>query len=351
MAQLIHLIVGAMMMAALPASNSYKLNNYGFGSGGTASSASASYRLNGISGEVSGQPTSSTSFTLKSGNNQTQQAHVPVAPTFDNPANYYSKLHFVINPSNNPSDSLFAIAISSDGFATTEYIQNDTTVGSALGIEDYQTYAAWGGASGSLVIGLQSSTTYQIKVKAMSGRFTETGFGPTASAATSPPSLAFDIDVSASDTETSPPYQMDFGNLLSGSVTDGPQKIWLDLDTNADYGARIYLSGNAAGLASLSAANTITSATADLSATNEGFGAQSASATQSSGGPLAATSPYDGSSANVGIISTTLRQLYASSGPIASGRSSFLLKAKAGTQTPAADDYQDILTAIAAASF
>ncbi|HEX7259330.1 MAG TPA: hypothetical protein VF272_00155, partial [Candidatus Saccharimonadia bacterium] len=310
---------------------------------------------NGIAGEVSGQQAASTSFRLNSGNNQTQQAHVPLAPTFDNPANYYSKLHFVINPSNNPSDTKFAIAISSDSFATTRYIQNDGTVGSTLGIEDYQIYGStgvgWGGASGSLVIGLESSMTYQIKAKAISGKFTETGFGPLASATTSPPSLFFDIDVSASDTETGSPYQMSFGSLLSGTVIDGPQKIWFDLDTNAEYGARIYVSGNTAGLTSQSASNTIISATADLSAAPEGYGAQSSSAAQTSGGPLTAASPYDGAGSNIGIMNTTLRQFYSSPGPISSGRSSLLLKAKAGVQTPSADDYQSIMTAIAAASF
>ncbi len=347
-----HFVLGAwMIMAALPSSSSYKLNNYGFGSGGSANSSSASYRLNGISGEVGGPQTSSTSFQLNSGNNQTQQAHVPLAPAFDNPANYYSKLHFTINPSSNPADTKFALAISSDNFATTQYIQNDGTVGLSLGLEDYQTYADWGGLSGSLVIGLASSTTYYIKAKAISGSFTETAFGPVASATTSPPNLFFDIDVDATDTETASPYIMNFGNLLSGTVIDGPQKAWFDLDTNADYGARIYISANTAGLTSQSAGNTILSATADLSATNEGFGAQSSSAGQISGGPLTANSPYDGTAESVGIINTTLRQLYASPGPISSGRSSVLFKAKAGVQTPAADDYQSIITAIAAASF
>jgi hypothetical protein len=340
-----------MILAALPSSSNFKLNNYGFGSGGTATSSSSSYKLNGISGETSGQQTSSANFRINSGNNQTQQAHVPLAPTFDNPGNYYSKLHVTVNPSSNPSDTTFAIAISSDSFATTQYIQNDGTVGSALGIEDYQTHANWGGASGSLVIGLDSSTTYQIKVKAMSGSFTESGYGPTASATTSPPSLFFDIDVSASDSETGSPYAMSFGNLLSGSVVNGPQNIWFDLDTNAEYGARIYLSASTAGLTSVAAANTITSVSADLSAAGEGFGVQSISAAQASGGPLAASAPYSDAGDNVGIVNSTVRQLYASPGPISSGRSSLSLKAKAGSQTPSADDYQTILTAIAAASF
>jgi hypothetical protein len=168
----------AALLAAMPASNNYKINNYGFGSGGVDNATSTNYALNAISGETSGQSASSTSFKINPGEISTQQAHVPPAPTFDNPANYYSKLHFVVSTANNPSDTKFALAISKDNFVTTQYVQDDGTVGTVLGLEDYQTYAAWGGATGSFVIGLDDNTTYYLKAKAYSGKFTETGFGP-----------------------------------------------------------------------------------------------------------------------------------------------------------------------------
>lgn len=343
---------GVLMLAVTPSSTNYKINNYGFGAGGVGNSSSASYSLNALTGETSGQPTTSTTYNVKPGEIQVQQAYVPLAPTFDNPSNYYSRLHFVINTAGNPSDTKFAIAISEDGFATdTRYVKSDGTVGATLAFTDYQDYATWGGATGSYVVGLKSNTTYTIKVKAYSGRFTETQYGPTASASTSPASLTFDIDVSASDTETSPPYVVDFGNLYPATPTDANEKIWFDIDTNAESGAKIYMSGNGTGLVSAAASYTIPSATADLASATIGFGAQSSSATQTSGGPLAATTPYDGTGQSVGIIDQTLRQFYSAPGQITAGRTSLVLKAKADATTPAGNDYTDILTAVAAASF
>lgn len=276
---------------------------------------------------------------------------MPLAPTLDNPSSYYSKLRLIINTSGNSSDAKFAVAISKDSFASTQYVQSDGTVGGSLGTEDYQTYAAWGGATGSYIIGLDHSTNYEVKVKAMHGNFTETGFGPIASAATSPPSLIYDIDVASTDTETSPPYQIDFGSLLPGVVADSPQKIWLDIETNAEYGVRAYISGQSGGLASSSASYTINSATADLASAAEGYGGRSASTGQTGGGPLAPTSPYDGVADNIGIINSAVRQLYSSPGPVFSGRASILLKIKSKEMTPSADDYRETLTVIAAASF
>ena len=45
------------------------------------------------------------------------------------------------------------------------------TVGTVLGVEDYQTYALWGDTGGILIAGLAPSTTYYVKVKAMQGKF------------------------------------------------------------------------------------------------------------------------------------------------------------------------------------
>jgi hypothetical protein len=341
----------AALLAAMPASSNYKINNYGFGSGGVDNATSNNYSLNAITGETSGQPATGTNYAVKSGEVQTQQAHVPPAPAFTNPANYYSKLHVVINQSANAADAKYALAISSDNFSTTQYVQNDGTVGSALGLEDYQTYAAWGGASGSDVIGLNHSTTYQIKAKAISGKFTETGYGPPASATTSPPSLTFDIDVALTDSETSPPYTLNMGDLLPGSVLSASKKVWMDVDTNAENGVKVYIAGQSGGLTSQTASHTILALTGNLAGANEGFGIQSGSATQAAGGPLAATSPYNGTSDNVGTLSALMRELYSSSGPVSSGRTSVLIKAKTQTTTPSGSDYSETLTAIAAASY
>jgi hypothetical protein len=345
------LVTAGVVSIFATASTNFRLDSYGIGSGGTSGSNSSSYKVNGISGEASNTGAASATYQTNSGVNPTMQAHVPAAPTVTNPANYYNKLHIVINNGGNPSDATFAIAISTDSFATTQYIQNDTTIGSALGVEDYQTYAAWGGASGFDVIGLTANTTYYVKVKAEHGDFTESAYSPVASAATVSPSLTFDIDVSNTDTETSPPYATNFGSLLAGTVTDSPQRIWIDLETNGASGGTVFIASANAGLKSLLTTYTISALSGDLTSLNEGFGAQNVSASQSTGGPLTAQSPYTGASNNVGVTDTSLRQFYVSANPITAGRGSLVLKAKSKADTPAAADYTDTLTLIAAASF
>ncbi len=340
-----------LSFASIPAGTNYKLQSYGMGSGGAANTTSNSYAMEGISGEVSGTKMDGTSYGAGSGFISTQQANVPAAPAFTNPSNYYNKLHLVLDTGNNPSDAKFAVAISSDDFTTTQYVQDDRTVGPSLGLEDYQTYAAWGGASGANLIGLKVNTTYKVKVRAMHGKFTESGYSPIATAATVNPSLTFDLDVANADTETSPPYNLAFNDLTPGSVVNSPSKIWVDFDTNGESGGNIYLYGQHGGLRSAAVAHTIAALTGDLAANQQGFGAQSASAGQASGGPLVVASPYDGSNDTVGITDINIRKAYSSTAPVTSGRSSLLLKAKVAQLTPSSDDYAERLTVLGAASF
>ncbi len=345
-------LIPLLLFAQMPSSSTYKLQGYGVGSGGTSSSTSATYTLEGISGEQSSGAATGGSLQSKPGFIQAQQANVPVAPTFTNDASWYNKLHFIINTSGNPSDAKFAIAISSDDFSTTSYVQSDNTVGATLGFEDYQTYANWGSGTGEYVIGLSPSTTYKIKVKAYDGKFTESMFGPaTAGVATSAPSLTFDIDVASTDTDTDPPFTVGFGDLLPAVVTTATNKIWLDFDTNAESGGKIFIYADSTGLVSTGSSNTITSASTDLATANDGYGARSNSATQSSGGPITASSPYNGASDNVGIVNASIRELYTTSAPITAARTSLVLKAKAKADTPAAPDYTSTLTIVATASF
>lgn len=346
------LVSMVLMLGTFPASPAYKLQNYGVNSGGLNDANSANYRSNASAGEVSGVPANSAAYVGKNGRNETQQANVPTAPTFTNPASYYNKLHFVVGVAANPSDAKFAIAISSDNFATTNYIHPDDTFSSVFTpATDYQTYAGWSSGTGEDVLGLTPSTTYKIKVRAQTGSYTETQYGPTASATTSPASITFDIDVSAADTETAPPYITNFGNLLPATVTTTPERIWIDLDTNANSGAKIYISSASAGLASVATSNTIASATANLSGVSTGYGAQGQSATQGSGGPLTTTSPFNGATTNVGVVTNVLREIFDSLAPITAGRGSFYMKAKAANTTPAAGDYKDTITLVSAAAF
>lgn len=337
----------------MPASTNYELHDFGFGSGGDANIDSTSYGLTAQTGELSaGDKLDGSTFSLGAGLTFTRQANVPAAPTFTNVSSNYNKLHFIIDTAGNPSDTLFAIAISTDNFVTTRYIKNDNTITDTLTTSDYQTYTNWGGASGEDVIGLLNNTEYKIKVKAWHDAFTETEYGPTAAATTSAPSLTFDIDISSSDSETGAPYTLSFGNLTPGSVTTATDKIWIDLSTNGEGGGFVYAYSTNAGLRSSAQSYTITSASTNLSSASEGFGLQSATDTESAGGPLAPSSPFNGASENVGGVSTTSQTLYnSSSAPITAGRGSLLVKAKASALTPAAGDYSETITLIASSTF
>lgn len=338
------------MFAALPSSTNYGLHNYNYGSGG-GTTTSTNYSLNSTTGQPSNVQSTGTNSNSRPGNNNTQQAYVPPAPTFDNPANYYNKLHFAINPGTNPSDTKFSIAISSDDFVTVYYVQNDNTISLVKGIEDYQTYVAWGGASGQNIVGLAPSTTYKLKVNAFQGSFTETEYGPSATASTVAPSITFDIDVAATDTETSPPFVANFGDLLPATATTAANKIWVDIDTNAESGVKVYINSTYTGLRSASRSFTIGSASADLAVASTGYGAQGSTVAQASGGPLTIKAPYNVAAQNVGILDTSLREIFFSTAPITGGRGSLFLKAKAESMTPASGDYQDTLTVVVAASF
>lgn len=337
---------------ALPASTNYQLKDFGYGGGGVGNGTSSNYAIEGILGEQNEDQLQGTTYDLGAGLQYTNQANVPSAPTFTNPSNYYNKLQLTLATGGNPSDTLFAIAISTDNFSSdTRYVQSDHTIGAVLGLEDYQTYSAWGSGSGFLVIGLVANTTYTVKVKAWQGKFTETGYGPTASAATVGQQLTFDIDVSSTNSDTNPPFTTNFGDLIAGTVTDSPEKIWVDFTTNGESGGRVYVAASNAGLLSSRAGYTIGAVTGNLTSLSEGFGAQGSSATQSSGSTFSIASAYNLASNNVATTDTIIREIFTVSGPVTGGRGSFLLKAKSSAVTPAASDYTETLTIIASASF
>ncbi len=329
---------GWLLVASLPATSTYKLNSYGFGNGGTAGSSTANYSLEGISGEQSGQVSSTSNYSAKPGFVQTEQANVPKV-TLSNPAHYYDRLKFVIDTQGNPTDAKYALSISTDNFSSDiRYVKADLTVGSSLSTADYQTYTAWGGASGNLVIGLAHSTTYQLRARATQGQFTESAWGPSSAVATEETQLTFNVS----------PNTINFGSLLANTVNNSPSDITASIDTNANNGAQVYIQGKNGGLTSSTAGYTLQSATADLASAGSGFGVRGMSATS----PLAKVSPYDNASTDyVGIVDSTIRAIFASSSPTFSGSGVFRVKAKPTTVTPDATDYNELFTVLCAANF
>ena len=347
----IQLMVGRFVLSGLlmgffaaPSSTNYTLKSYDFGNGG-GSSSSTNYKLNASTGTQTGNGTqNSTNYDIYGGIAPTQNANVPTAPSFTNPSSEYNRLKLVISPGTNPSDVKYLVAISTDSFITTNYVQNDNTIGSANGAAVYQTYASWGGSSGVWVVGLASATSYTVKVRTLQGDFSGSAFGPTASASTVSPSLSFSV---ATSLTASPPFVITFTSLPSGAVTSGNATANLGLSTNSLSGGTVYVKSGG-GLTSAAAATTLSSATADLSLALSGYGAQVTTTGQVSGGPLTSKSPYNGATTNVGALTTSLQPILATATTITTGTSTITLKAKSDATTPGSTDYTDTLTFVAA---
>jgi hypothetical protein len=332
------LILSLPVIAAFSSSANYQLNSYGINGGGTNNTASTNYNLRGAAGEQTNGVTNSTNYSAGNGSIQTGELNVPPAPTLSNGSNtYYNRLLVTINNTVDPSDSKFAIAISSNSFSTTNYVgASGTLVSSPV----YQSYSSWGGASGSFIVGLANSTTYEVKVAALENQFSNTNFGSYASATTVSPSITFSLT----------PNSISMGTLTLGSVVTS-SNISFGITTNGNSGAGIYIYGAHSGLYSATQSYTIPAYSGNLASQSEGFGAQGTSPTQTSGGPLSVTSPFNGTGNNVGAESTTPQQIFSSSNPIVSGSANANLQAIFGVSTPTASDYSETLTFISAANF
>jgi hypothetical protein len=337
-----------------PTSSTYELKEYGFGAGGIAGATSEKYSLMGVAGEAESGKASSDTYEAGAGLVYTHLANVPPAPSFTNPGNAnYNKLKLIINNGDNPDDTKFAIAISTDNFISeTKYVQNDQSIGSLLGPEDWQTYDDWGNTEGFWVLGLDPGTTYSVKVTAYRGNFTQSAYGPTAQAITSNPTFSFDLDVSPTNNETDPPFSVPIGELDPAVVKTSTDKVWADVNTNGSGGATIYIYGSNNGLKSATNNYTITSSTGDLDLLTEGYGARGTYANQTSGGPMEIVFPFNKDSNIIGAIDTTKKLIFDSSGNnVTAGRVSFELKAKASAVTKSGGDYGDTITVIAAATY
>lgn len=336
---------GAIVTASPPSTTNYTLNSYGFGSGGTSNSSTSAYSLEGQAGEISSQADATSTYTLKPGFIETQQANVPTV-ALTNPSNYYDKLHFLIDQQGNPSDALYALQVCVGGdfpCGSPLYVKADNTLGATLTTADYQLYAAWGGGSGGNIIGLTPGTTYYIRAKATQGKFTESAYGPSSNAATSAQSISFCLFAGASCGSGS---TTSFSGLVAGTPATSSPSLGVTFATNADGGGNIYIYSTGKLQSVTVPSGTINSATADLSSAGQGYGAVVASSTS-----LTVQSPYVLSGNNVGVLSTTINTILTSSVPITSGTATINLMAKASNTTPPATDYADTVTVIAAAQF
>jgi len=219
------------MVFAGPASDRYELTTYDFGTGGISGATSSSYGMYAAVGSLGGSSVSGTLYSIGGGITYSQQADLPPAPIFSNPGATYDRLKIVIQTGNNPSDARFAVAISDDGWATTQYVKSDVTIGNTLEETDFMVYDDWGGALGTVITQLKMNTLYSVKVAAKTGDFTQTGWGPSASAQTQTPFLSFGVSGN----------QLSFNSLSSeNEYTDASKQTVLTTSTNAYHGYIVY---------------------------------------------------------------------------------------------------------------
>lgn len=266
----------------------------------------------------------------------------------------YNKARFELTPNGNPSDTLYAIAISTDNFTNDiKYIDGTTfepESASNHNINDFRTESYWETEVFNIQ-GLIANTLYYIRISALSGDFTQSDYSIAASTTTGSGNIFFDIDIAPTSgitTETSSPYTISFtGNddLMAGAAaTTAPNLVWLDISSNSEGGVAVVQFGKNGGLYSATTTQTILSANANLDTTTEGFGLQSYyidNDTSSYLGDLTAESNYAGSINTVGAVGTTANKIYDGDGPIQNGRVAMYLKARASTSRTPATDYSE----------
>ncbi len=366
------------------------------GSGDVVDSGSGTYSLFTTIGDFSGNPrTTSTTYELRPGNPDVFTAATPVVTCFETTTSgssdcttgpsylnsygmvrvcgsegCYNKARFEIDTQGNPADTLYGVQISTDNFVSDLMVIDGVTLKpkpfASRQLTDYLTKTEWETEVFN-ILGLQSYTQYYIRLTTLHGDFTESTPGPIVSATTANATIEFDIDITdiaETDPETAPPYTIAFTGtytLFAGGTLQIPgDLIWLDVESNAEGGIAIIQNGLYGGLDSSTETYTITSATADLETTPDGFGIQNYdySGTETyqedysgSGGSdlgsITVASDYNNSGQTVGIVSTNAISVYSSSGPIDLGRTALFLKARASTSVPPANDYTETITFVA----
>ena len=165
----------ALFALAQTTSDNYVIEQPSF-SGGAGTTDSDNYSTRGTVGQSGSVGLQSDNYSLDATEQAGRQADVLPKPTLINDNNYFDRLRIIIDKQYNAPDTVYAIAISKDNFATFSYVQKDLTIGSALGQEDWLTYAELGENTGELIRGLAENTTYKVKVASSQGNFSDTRY-------------------------------------------------------------------------------------------------------------------------------------------------------------------------------
>ncbi len=149
-------------------------------SNGGAFGASATFDVVGAAELWRGAPRTSPHFRLTQ-RIDAVDAHIPRRPTLTNDDHYHNKLHLKLALDGTAPDTLFAVAVSSDGWQTQRIVTADGTLGdvdATLRAEDFHTRDFWGGADGMFIRNLDADTPYSARVAALRPHMTQTTFGP-----------------------------------------------------------------------------------------------------------------------------------------------------------------------------
>lgn len=356
------LLVPVVVFAQTMNSGTYQLENSTLDGGGESSS-STNYSSRESLDNIESGDANSTNYVNPSGFQPGAYPGIPGQPTFTNTGGtLYNSLDFVVvQGDGQQSDTKYAIAISSDNFVTTYFIQTDDTLATS---EAWQTYSGWNSAIGERVTGLSPSTTYKIKVKASYGNGsdaedTESGYSQEASAATTAPSLIMSLSGISSGTTisgvtttvTSTATAVGYNSLTIGDGSPNIAAQGVTVTTNATGGYTTTViqnqdltSTNGDTIATVSGTNA-SPAAFGTGVTTGRFGYHTTDSSLCTG-----TSGRFSSNDTYARFETTAYEVACSTGPVNSELTQLVYKLVIGTLQEAGD-YQNTLTYITTATY
>ena len=378
-------------------SGNYKIDGVGIGTQGGEDLASdgGNYSIMPFIGDsLNTEKLSSLSYSMGTGTSEVLNANVPLVQCFETTTEYiggsgtltecehtsiatgnpgepvgmvrlcgeggcYDRARIEIDEQNNPSDTLYAIQITTTSdWSYYGYIDGNTRTiksASAVTLDDFLTKVQWEDVVNVYnILGLTPGTEYFVRVTALQGDFTQSAPGPYKSAITAYPALRFELNVgSDQNAESSPIHNIRFNYLSTASVETADKQIWLSYGTNWLSGIAGWVVGNNDGLYSSESLYTITSdfTRRDL-ASLDGFGIVNSYSDDILLGPTVVTTNFVEDNYNVGgVVSSASRSVFNTSGsPLYRGMYGLKAFAKISMDTPTGD-YEEVLTFTLVPSF
>jgi hypothetical protein len=351
----ISLLLPYNLFAQIPSSTNYRLEDTQFDGGGDFST-SANYQTRGALDFNDNLQSTSSNYNAFPGYSLAAYPGVPAVPTLTNTGgNLYNQLDFTIGTGGNTSDTNYAIAISTDSFAsTTNFVQADLTVGPN---PVWQNYVAWGSGSTQRLVSLIYSTTYTIKVKARFGLDSESSYSLTAQAATVNPTLSITVAGLASGSTIgaittnvgTTATSVAFSNLQTGSIKVAAQQVTVTTNAVAGYTVTLQqdhdlIKSNGTNIPPLTATN-LSPAPWPTGITTARFGYHTNDATLCTGSGSRFSSDNTYASA-----STTPLEISCNTGPASSETTKIVFKVEVEA-LQATGDYRNQITYITTAQY